>query len=115
MWKRFTGRVDGIEVKGEPGMPASSWWKIPFLILFYWDTVQVFEMTASVGRYRVGFVPFDGPTRLRSKPVLTRQFAARIGREDCRFFAVDNDGTELPLKAVRRMKKRDLPDSITLV
>lgn len=115
MWQEFSGKVTGTMITGDRDVPATYWWNVPLLILFFWRTVQVFEVPSGVTKYQVGFIPFEGQPKLREKPVTTPEFAVRIGREDCRFFALDMRGVELPLIPFKRTRKSELSPSITLV
>lgn len=115
MWHAFSGEVQGLAVRGDEKVPATTWWNKPLLVLFVWKTVQVFEVPAGEGPYRVGFIPLSGKAEVRDEPVTGRRFAVRIGREDCRFFALDDHGSEIDLKKIGRLHKKDLPADVVLV
>jgi len=115
MWHSFSGEVLGIAVQGDDTVPATTRWNKPFLILFFWNTLQVLEVPVGTGLYRVGFCAFDGTVQLREEPVTTHQFAVRVGRESCQFFAIDMEGHEIELKLGRRLPKKELAPTVTLV
>jgi hypothetical protein len=75
-----------------------------------WKEWSVLEVSEGVGAYRVGYVPFQGPARLREEPITTQRFAVRHGRENCTFFVLACDGDrEIPFKVVTRTTHGHLP------
>jgi hypothetical protein len=115
MWKSYTGRIEGIILQGDPKVPPTRWWNHLWLVLFVWNEVTILEVPPDAPPYRVGYAPYAGgqmyQTRLLHKP----RFAVRHGHENCRFFAVTADGTELPLKIATRTTIEALPNSVPLV
>jgi len=113
-WRKYSGRVYGLELKGDPKVPPTTWWNALFVRL-YWDVVTVLEVPDDVQEYRVGYIPFTGEAMHLTTVLSARRFAVRHGREDCRFFAVMLDGTELPLKIACRTTIDKLSTSDYLV
>ena len=114
-WKRYAGRIERpIELEGDPKVPATTWWN-RFFVRLYWDECTVLEVPEGEDAYRVGFIPESGPAMYLTRIIRTRRFSVRHGREDCRFFAVKLDGTELPLKVAFRTNLAGIPNSVTEV
>ena len=113
-WRTYSGRVDGLLLKGDPKVPATTWWNQLFVRL-YWNEVTILEVPDDIKDYRVGYIPQFGPTKYLTTVLHAPRFAVRHGREDCKFFAVMLDGTELPLKLACRTKIADLSNSVVLV
>src|SRR5512147_3006079 len=110
-WRTYSGRVDGLLLLGDPKMPPTTWWNALFVRL-YWDQVSILEVPDDIRDYRVGYIPQFGPTKYLTTVQHAPRFAVRHGREDCRFFAVMLDGTELPLRFAARMSIDQLPNSV---
>ena len=111
-WKPYSGRVYGLELKGDPSMPRTKWWNAWLLREVFWNEVTVLEVPDGVDEYRVGFIPGNGLAEYQTRILRTPRFAVRHGREDCKFFAVMLDGTELPLKISCRTTLADLSNSV---
>lgn len=114
-WKQYSGRVYGLELKGDPTIPATTWWNMLILRWLFWSDVTVLEIPQDVTFYRVGYIAQDREPMYFTTLLAGERFAVRHGREDCRFFAVMEDGTELPLKIIQRLKKDELPPGFLLV
>jgi hypothetical protein len=109
-WKTFSGRVEGVHVHGDKDVKPTRWWRHLFLALWGWKTVAVFEVEdphAATDGYRIGFVPFNGPAKLRERVCVDRCFRMKIGREDCTFFAVDRSGKEIALRVIARTDRNN--------
>jgi len=114
LWRRYSGRVDGLLLKGDPKVPPTTWWNALFVRL-YWNEVTILEVPDDIRDYRVGYIPFAGPTKYLTTVLHSPRFAVRHGRENCKFFAIMLDGTELPLKLATRTTVDELPNSVPLV
>ncbi len=115
MWKSYPGRVEGIHLEGDPKVRALRWWNMLFLRRYYWKTVTILHIPPVEGPYRVGFIDAFGNSKYDTTLRTSSQFAVRHGRGYCRFFAILQDGTELPLVIVARIKLEDLPHEVPLV
>ena len=104
MWSKFDGAVQGTMVEGDRTVPATHWWNHWWLVWRGWQTVSVFEALTDKP-FRVGFRNQWGKAYLRSSPLTDRVFNALVGFEDCTFFAIDEDGREVPLTIVRRISR----------
>ncbi|HVM90356.1 MAG TPA: hypothetical protein VMU11_00470 [Verrucomicrobiae bacterium] len=111
-WRTYSGRVDGLPLKGDPEMPPTTWWNAWFLRAFVWKQATILMVPPEVKEYRVGFIPGNGIAEYNTNIIRAPRFAVKHGREDCRFFAVMLDGTELPLKIACRMEVLFLPNSV---
>jgi hypothetical protein len=111
-WRKYSGRVYGLELKGDPEMPPTRWWNAWFLRLCVWKEATILEVPDGVDAYRVGFIPQGGQAEYHRKIRDAPRFAVKHGREDCRFFAVMLDGTELPLKISCRTRIELLSNSV---
>lgn len=114
-WKAYQGTVSGRLLKGDQSVPPTKWWNHLWLRFTKWKEATMLSVPSEITAYRVGFIAFNGETKLRTGIIRTPAFAVRHGHEDCRFFAVDLEGTELPLTIVRRLHVELLPEGVTLV
>jgi hypothetical protein len=108
-WNVYDKKVNGVRLQGDQTMPPTRWWNHLFLLWFRWSLWSVCEVPEGAGPYQIGYVPFQGPARLRSEPINTRRFAVRHGREDCTFFVLAcNDGRELPINIITRSSVKNI-------
>lgn len=114
MWQTYLGRVEGLLLGGDKNVPPTKWWNHIWLILHVWKTVSVLAVPIEVKAFRVGYIPESGVAKYNTKVLTVPWFAVRHGHEDCRFFAIDLKGTELPLEVSRRTTV-DRLDGIKLV
>lgn len=114
MWREYPGRVEGLLLAGDKNVPPTKWWNHLWLIHRVWKTVSVLVVPVEVKAYRVGYIPESGVAMFSTKVLNVPWFAVRHGYEDCRFFAVDLEGTELPIDVSRRTTVAKL-DGIKLV
>jgi len=105
-WKVFEGKVQGLNVAGDPAMPATKWWNKWFLLLFVWKKQSVLRVRVNQA-YRLGFIPRKGKPRILTNKLAYSELKVRNGREDCIFFAVGVDGKEVPLELVEQTSKDD--------
>lgn len=115
MWLRYKGHVEGILLKGDPKVPKTTWWNRLYLILCVWDEGSVLQVPSGVDEYRVGYIDCFGRVMYETTRLTIHHFAVRHGRESCRFFAILEDGTEIPLRFTARVKLENLPHGIPLV
>jgi hypothetical protein len=115
MWMKYSVRVEGIRLAGDPEVPPTTWWNHLFLLLFVWNRVSVLQVPFGVEEYRVGYIDHRGRVMYNTTHITSRFFAVRHGYEPCRFFAITNDGTELPLTLQARTTLEELLPGIPLV
>ncbi len=60
--------------------------------------------------YRVGYIAHDGTCRVCGNILYGVEFAVRIGRENCAFFAVNLQEEQIRLRQVRSSYKKDLAE-----
>lgn len=107
-WNKFTGQVEGVQVHGDKDVKPTRWWRHLFLALWGWKTIVVLEVDdphAAADGYRIGYVPFRGPAKLKDRVLVDRCFRMKVGREDCTFFAVNRFGKEVALRVIARTGK----------
>lgn len=109
-WEKVNGtRITGTAAEGDPTVPATRWWNLPFLLRFYWKKVTVFEVILpskdgwipDIG-YRVGYKTDRGVTLVCNTILRGMLFRVRNGREDCTFFIIDLDDREREIRMVRQ-------------
>jgi len=102
MWRKINpAGIVGDFVRGDGSVPptTSGWWHTRWLKWFVWKTAAAYRVVGSevAGRgYRVGYIAHDGG-HLLSKVLYLDRFCLLVGREDCRFFALNREGKEITL------------------
>lgn len=104
-WKNHDGKFVGIMIEGDPSMPHTKWWNILWLLFFKWQRVVVLKAN-TVHPYYIGFRDFNGKTMLCNDRMWKTCFRAKVGREDCCFFAVNDRGQEINLEVVAYTTKK---------
>ena len=107
--KRQVGEVKGCHIEGDrralstPSNPISF-----YFVQRRWIEVAILEAEylPNNGLY-IGFRNFRGEIIVRKNPIKDQVYAVRIGREDCRFFAIDSGGKDIPLKLIKLTTKFD--------
>ena len=112
-WK-YSGRVDGLLLAGDKNVPPTKWWNHAWLRFRVWKMVSVLCVPIGVQAYRVGYIQESGEPMYGKRVLTVPWFAVRHRYEDRKFFAVDLEGTELPLEVSRRTTIDKL-DGIKLV
>lgn len=115
MWRKYPGHVAGLLLMGDKNVPPTRWWNQLWLRSRVWKTVSVLSVPIDVKEYRVGYIPESGVAMYNTKVLTSPWFAVRHGHEDCRFFAVALDGTELPIDVSGRTTRALLNPTIKLV
>ncbi len=115
MWSTYQGRVEGILLRGDSKVPPTTWWNHLYLLHFVWKEVTILKVPDEVTFYRVGYIPFRGKPKCSSTIMNAPRFAVRHGHEDCAFFTVLEDGTEIPLVISTRTTIDELPTNVPLV
>lgn len=100
-WNTFDGAVTGLKIEGDPSVPATKWYNHPYLAMWGWKTVAVFEAQTD-GEYFYGYKPFEGDSQVSSTPMTSKRFKMKVGHEACTFFTVDKDGKEVALTLIER-------------
>lgn len=123
MWKRSDGgkSCNGRTVEGDTTVPPTRWWNHWWLVWRGWSTVAVFEVKTDKA-FRVGYrdawatayintdllnVPVTGARPL-GRTTRWPHFNLLVGFEDCTFFAVDEDGNEVPITLIKRTPRKDI-------
>lgn len=104
-WKKCDGNFVGINVEGDPSMPHTKWWNILWLLFFGWQKVVVMRVNTA-HTYHVGYRDFRGKTMLCDERMWKNYFRAKVGREDCTFFAVNEHGREVNLEVLTYTTKK---------
>lgn len=107
-WQIFKGSVVGTRVEGDLAAPPTRWWNHLYLLLYGWNKVAVLRLVklkAAYGVYYIGYVALRGSARI-TKVYAGSHVRMRIGREPCRFFALELDGKEIPLDLVGVFDKK---------
>lgn len=101
-WSKFSRAVEGRLIKGDKTVPPTTKWNYYWLRWFVWKRVVVFEVDReAAGRgFRVGFKKPDGEAEVCLATCYSHRYKMRLGHEDCIFFAVNEQGREIPLKVV---------------
>lgn len=113
-WKKLNGQTPkGVKVIGDPTMPATRWWNIIFLLLFYWKKVVIFKVlsTGTTRFYMVGFKSASGEQKICTKILFYDRFAVKVERENYTFFAYETSGdklfeTEIPIIFIGATSKK---------
>lgn len=103
MWNAYEGNVKGVRIEGDASAPPTRWYNHAFLALWGWKKVAVLRVadeTRARSGYRVGYKPFEGPSRVNDEVFRDPAFRMKVGREDPIFFAVGLDGIEIPLEVL---------------
>lgn len=114
-WRTYKGTATGLLLKGDGTVPHTTWWNHLWLRATRWKEVTILSVPHEIVAYRVGYRAVNGHSMIRTRIMRAPAFAVRHGREDCHFFAVDLQGTELPLIIVRRLNIELIPERVTLV
>lgn len=106
-WKKVQMNVRGQMVEGDESMPHTRWWNHLWLLFFWWRQVVVIE-ALTTKLYRVGFRDFRGKMMLCDQKMTSLRFRAKIGREPCLFFAIDEQDHEVELEVITRVHKKNM-------
>lgn len=104
-WVSFTGQASGTLIKGvQDSSPTKNKLQNLWLKFFGWKQGAYFQVApeqAEAGYY-VGYIPqlCVTATSVSLRKCHERKFMLKIGREDCRFFAVDLQGKEIPVRYI---------------
>lgn len=123
-WKQFNPPTAprGVTVPGDPSAPPTKWYNHWLLALAGWKTIAAFQVETDKS-FHVGFRNFKGEQYLCDKllnsqpwqppkaadttpstgyrlPKIDPGFRVKVGHEACTFFAVDQDGNELPIRHI---------------
>lgn len=109
-WRLFLEPIEGTPIDGDLTQPRTRWWNHLYLALWGWKMTIVFEVNSSdaaIG-YQVGYKPSTGgPAQLKTIVSHDKYFRMKLGREDCRFYAIGPEWREIPLKVVTRTRIDD--------
>lgn len=112
-WEKLDAMPEGVVgtlVAGDPEAPPTRWWNHWYLLFRGWKTIVTFGVNVeSVDNwpYRVGYKDFNGNVMLCDHEHSAPRFTALIGREGCRFFALNEDGHEVPLRLLQRKPRKN--------
>ncbi|OGN16737.1 MAG: hypothetical protein A3C88_00005 [Candidatus Yanofskybacteria bacterium RIFCSPHIGHO2_02_FULL_50_12] len=122
-WKPYEGilKPRGIREEGDPRVPKTRWWNHWYLVWRGWKVVVLFRVPEEWTRrgYFIGFIPFQGPPQYLDQRIHDEEFAVKIGRESCTFFAIGYDDGEIvpdevPLTRSGRMRLRYIGEHIPI-
>ncbi len=109
--KRHFDSSQTVLVNGNPKSKAArSGMSLFWQINFGWRWLAILEPAGGAGPKRIGFV--DGNGKRHICTVETRRhryFGMMVGGEPCTFFALDEDGEQVPLRLVKIASKYWLP------
>ncbi len=94
-------RIKGRFMFGDGDVPPTHAWNVWVLRTFFWKWT-VFRVPFNEARrgYQVGFIPDQGMPQVKDEVGHSSHFAMRIGRENCTFFAIRPDGSEIEIELV---------------
>ncbi|MFA5129638.1 MAG: hypothetical protein WC477_01815 [Patescibacteria group bacterium] len=89
-WKKMKSEtIQGVPIQGDPNVPRTRWWNAWILRQFFWKKIVIFQIRERnfSGEYHVGF-RVGKRMEYRIKPLTSRLFGMRLGRENVTIFAL---------------------------
>jgi len=106
-WVSFpTPPPTGVLIVGDNSTAPTEWWSH---ILNTYEATAVFSVPPrqAVEGYHLACTVFNGESFLQKRISHDPFFQVRVGREDCRFFALDQDSLPVEITLVARSTKGD--------
>ena len=110
-WKKFDLKKvkgEGVIIKGDPYTHKSRWWNYILLATVFWRKIWVLEIRTNSPSFRLVCVQEgEGVCRIYRKSIYDKIIRVGVRREDCCFFAIDDDGGEIPVVVLERNLDRN--------